>query len=310
MNESMQTIWEKKSSLRTRPRRLLELADQSPYFFPMSKQPLCFHPLITDLGDEAVQYILIQSAYKFMGDIALIETDVVNTSASKITNDKLSISFPMPIRHDVLTVIMDEAYHAYVAIDFMQQVEQATHVVPLEVICETGLSHAMKEIGKALPLEQRGFFDVMAVCIGENSITKELVNVTRDANVNKFFNEVNEDHALDEGRHCGIFASVLTYLWEHITHDDRDIMSSVIPPFIYEYLKPDFQRDYNRKILTELGLAAADIDQIIYDTHIDYTPENFRLVNPIVENINKLFKRTGVFSHQKMVDSFQKSGLL
>ena len=306
----MEQIWEKKSSIRSRPRRILQLTDPPSYFFPLHEQPLCLHPLIKALGDEAIHYILIQSAYKFMGDIAWIETEVVNAITHNIVNDKLSITFPADLRYALRTVMIDEAYHAYVAVDFMQQVEAATSVAPITNIHETALSHAITTIGAILPVKQRDFFKIIAVCIGENSVTQDLVKITKDEQVNPFFNEVNADHTLDEGRHCGIFARVLEYLWQQISPEDKDLMSRLIPEFIILYLKPDFQREYNKKILANLSLSFKDREQIIYDTHVEYTQENFRLVNPIVAPICRLFEKTGVFSYPAMRASFQQGGLL
>src|SRR6056297_2995018 len=117
--EKLQTQWEGRATVRARPRRLLP--DSNGYFFPKSRQPLCFHPLIQTLGSDAIDFILIQSAYKFMWDIAQIETNIVNEVAEKIANNRYPIPFPESLTFSALTVLVDESYHAYVARDFMNQ---------------------------------------------------------------------------------------------------------------------------------------------------------------------------------------------
>jgi hypothetical protein len=113
----LQEVWEKSSSIRSRPRRIVELDSENMFFYPESRQPLCIHPLVVAKGIDAKRYILTQSLFKFMHDVAILETEVVNSGAILVANNKLDVNFPESMRHDALSVIIDEAYHAYVAKD-------------------------------------------------------------------------------------------------------------------------------------------------------------------------------------------------
>ena len=75
--------WEKNATIRNKAKRIL-INDSSKYFFPLSEQPLCFHPTIMELGEKARQYILIQSSYYFMQNILINETNVVCKISEKI----------------------------------------------------------------------------------------------------------------------------------------------------------------------------------------------------------------------------------
>lgn len=187
---SRQDIWEKRSSIRTRPRRFVsedDLANEEIYFFPISRQPICVHPIILKLGEGVRKYILTQSVYKFMMDVAVLETEVVNAGALLVANNKLNFSFPHNICHDALSVIIDEAYHAYVAIDFMKQVESLTDIESLPIPKETAVIQAIHSIQKTINPEYSDLFFLIAVCIGEHVLTKDLISIGKDKTICKTF---------------------------------------------------------------------------------------------------------------------------
>ena len=129
IDTSLQHLWERRATVRSRPQR--QLSENEGHFYPISRQPLCSHPLVKNMGEDAIQFILIQSAYKFMWDIAQIETRLVNNVAEKIANDRFTVKFPEGMKFNGLTVLVDESYHAYVARDFMHQLYGATKVSPI-----------------------------------------------------------------------------------------------------------------------------------------------------------------------------------
>lgn len=307
--QSMRSIqvWEDKSTVRNRSRRLLILDDRK-YFFPAMEQPLCLHPLVQNLGEEAKKYILIQSGYLFMKNILSIETEVVTEIVNKIIQSKPKIQFPEGIRHSLLTVMIDETYHAYVANDFIQQLSIATGIHPIQTTQQSSLSRALLSTTQSLPSEYRILFEVIAVCIAENSITQELAQIKQDPEVNPFFNEINSDHIMDEARHAGIFNEVLTFLWRELSEEDKDIIGPLLPSFICEYLRPDMQVQNDRDILSQLNLSADEAEEILYDTHPAYDFKTLHLRNPIVRNTLNLLTRCGVLSHRNTSLAFNKLG--
>ena len=297
--------WEEKSSIRNRPHRILA-AQEYAYFFPAVEQPLCLHPRIIDLGEDVKRYILIQSAYTFMKTIFINETEVINNISNKIISGKSLIEFPFEINQNLLTVLIDESYHAYVANDFILQVSSQTGIRPLKTALDSSLSRALSEVRKSLPKPHRIVFEIIAACIAENSITKELISISKDPEVNPLFYEINNDHIVDEGRHCRIFSKILTYLWQAISDDAKNSVGSILPTFIRKYLSRDITLSNDREILLRLPLRSDEIETILYDTHPEYSDETLPLLNPIIKNITTLLKNSGVLNHAPTADEFKR----
>ncbi|BBB57911.1 aminobenzoate oxygenase (plasmid) [Candidatus Megaera polyxenophila] len=306
---SKQRQWDKYASVRSKPRRFI-IEDSEEYYFPVSRQPLCVHPLIVKLGDKAIRFILIQSVYKFMHEIAMLETEMVNSAACKLANNRLPYKFSEDICHDAITVIIDEAYHAFVAMDFMRQVEVKTKISPISMPNESPNTNAIKLVNKYLPSYLHDSFELIAVCISEHTLTKELINIGREGTELKSFSNVMVDHVQDEGRHASIFNQVLKIFWHNIDKKDKELIGSLLPMFIKEYLGTEQQIKFDQEILRTLGLDQEVIDTIISETHIQYEANNLQDANPIIKNVIKLLEETGVLNSENIRTSFSQARLL
>lgn len=100
-------------------------------FFPLERLPLCLHPQVAALGEQALRYIQVQTLYQYLHGIANIELDIINDSSYKLYKNAVGVDFPLEMRLDALTVVVDESYHALVALDLINQVEQMTSIAPL-----------------------------------------------------------------------------------------------------------------------------------------------------------------------------------
>lgn len=302
--------WDKVASVRSRPRRFIEDNNIEGYYYPIERQPLCIHPLVQARGEEVVKYILIQTAYKFMKDIAFVETEVINNTAQKIYSNRFSFRFPIELRMDILSVIVDEAYHAYVALDFMRQLEDKTGIKPLEKRNVTELSIAIEKFLPSLPADLHEIFELIAICIGENTLTKELFSMAAEPSINKIFHQVMADHMVDEGRHSSIFSLILKELWSTVDERTKNLIGEILPDFLVEYLKSDLTIAYNKKILESLEFSVADIEVILSETHIDTPIKNLRSVNPVMKNIIFIIERSGILDHEQTRNYFKKSMLI
>lgn len=299
--------WDSRATIRNRPRRIIAQFPAG-LWFPPSEQPLCLHPLIAMLGDEVVANLLVQSSYAFMQNIALNETQVVCEIANRMINDKIFPRYPDRFKRNLLTVVIDEAWHAYVANDFVDQVITATNVLPVTQLSTTGLNSAIMTVGLALPPAAREVFEVVALCIAENSITTELMSGPRDPRVNAFFYEITADHLADEGRHSIIFSAILTWLWQNVSEEIRSSVGSVLPDFIMEYLSRKSKIAVDQALLKSLQLPESTISEVLYDTHPEYSPRSLREINPLVDQIVRFLKKSGVFSHSGTAHSFARLG--
>src|SRR3990167_5921399 len=301
--ESHQVAWETQASVRTKSRVILQSPGHD--LFPIVKQPICAHPLIQELGSAAIQYILVQTAYKFMANIALIETLVVNHITTKIANNDFHILFPEKMQLDSLTIIVDESYHAYVARDYIMQLKNLTQIDPIEARTRTGLSTAIAQVDNSLSALAKEALELIAVCIAENSITQYLGQLMRSPDINNEFSQVTSDHLKDEGRHAIFFGKVLEFYWEAISECVKAEVAPVVPIFIENYLKFEDQKEYDRKILQALGLSERSVEKILHDTYVEYH-KNLFLINPVARNVIKFIEKCGLLGHLTMRRAFDE----
>lgn len=310
MKSDSQAFWDQRATVRSRPRRLL--TDTAGDFFPKTRQPLCFHPKVMALGEEAIRYTLIQSAYKFMWDIAEIETRVVNEVAEKISRDAYPFAFDNEVQLKALNVLVDESYHAYVARDFMQQLENLAEIKPLSAIHEAvGIFAAINTVVSELDEATAELFRLVAVCIAENSITSELIelNKEKDPALNNIFYLVNKDHMVDEARHAYIFQEILSYAWKKFTEQQKQTIGALLPSFILQYLSFEYQKNFNIAILKHLQLPRDAIDQIISETNVDMVAAHNFHANPALQNVIKLLQKCHVLQHEPTYKAFVNSEL-
>lgn len=296
--------WYKYSSIRNKPRRIISDKSDDGYYYPVARQPISIHPLVMNLGEEAVKYVLIQTAYKFMSDIAFVEIEMINKIAQKIYSNQYPIKFIDEIRTDALSIIIDEAFHAYVAIDYADQIKKKTKIVPLAKNKETELSYAIKKFVPILPKKNQEIFELIAGCIGENTLTKELFQMTSEKDVNNFFHCVMHDHMLDEGRHSKIFEDILLITWSQLDSESKKYIGAILPDFLFEYLRPDLDIEYSRKILRALNLTDTEAEKVIEETYTEHTFKNFKEKNPVIRNIVKMLNRCNLFECNYTKEAF------
>ena len=306
------SIWDKSASIRTRPRKILkDYNSDCRIFYPMSHQPIVFHPLVTARGQKTVEDILIHSAYKFSQSIAKVEMECIIDFCNRLYSQQLVFDFPYAITHDVLSIIIDEVYHAYVAVDFMSQVQELTTIQPLIYQSEAELSHAVKKTMAKCPDQLKEYFEIIAICIGENTLTNELYDMKRIEGVHPYFVDIMADHMIDEGKHCSKFIEILTYTWAKIDPHDQNKIIDLLPDFIADYVSSDLTLHTSNVILDAVGFTPSETDIIVRDTYSSIKGNKQILVhNPMVQNILKVLARTGVTTSEYAKDCFSSLGWL
>ncbi|KEY57003.1 diiron oxygenase [Serratia sp. DD3] len=192
--------WEQRATIRTRPRRFIENDELS--FYPIERQPLCFDPIIEKLGDEVRDTILLQSLYKYINDIIIFETEIVNKVALDIAKGRFPFDFSFEARYDAMSVVVDEDYHAFVAMDFQNQLEKETGIKPFKVFDEIELSRAIPRAIESLnDSKHKAGMELIAVAISENTVTSDVAAFASDSTVKRSIKGIMADHLADEGRH-------------------------------------------------------------------------------------------------------------
>lgn len=305
-----QAHWEKSASIRSRPRRILVQQDSDEHLYPIARQPIALHPLVEARGAAACRYVLVQSLYKFLSDIAFVETKVVNRVAMAIADDELPWQFPQVIRRDALTVVIDEAYHAYVALDFIEQVRNATGIQPLPLPKTITIRRAIDGARARLPAALHPALEVVAVCIAENSVTLELININREHGLNRTFHAVNTDHMVDEVRHSLLFADVLKSLMTMLAPGQREAIGQALPGLLGDYLSLSLQKQFDALILRALDLTEAEVAEVIADVHLGQDLAAYRTINPIVDKVVDFLDDCGALADASVRQSFAARGLM
>ncbi|WP_248745509.1 diiron oxygenase [Pseudomonas sp. MWU12-2037] len=252
---SFADAWESRASIRTRPRRLLE--DDDRLIYPLSRQPLVSSESFLTLCPEQRDFVLLQSLYKFINDVVIFETDIVDRTARSIAKGRFPIRFPFACRYDAMTVVVDEDYHALVAMDFMQQTVAMTGIEPLELPEEIELSRAIPAAMGMAPEHLQAAMELICVAISENTVTNDVAAFAKDDTIKPSIKGLMADHLLDEGRHAGFWTRLVRIYWQTANEDDRDLIAQILPVFIVHYLTNDIQKAFDFRVIEHLPVSEA-----------------------------------------------------
>jgi len=285
--------WEQRATIRSRPRRVVE--DDALSYYPVERQPLYAHPTIVDAGSQVQDFILLQSFYKYINDVIIFETEIVNRTALAIAKGRFPFDFPFACRSDAMSVVIDEHYHAYVAMDYLDQVERNTGIAPIEQNKEIELSRAIPRAIAYVPAEYAAGMELLAVAISENTVTAEVAAFSRDATLKRSVKGVMADHLADEGRHSVFWINLVKLYWSQIDENARVALGIGLPYFLKEYLTNELQLEFDRRLIDSLDLPAASRAQIASDMVGAY-PITAR--HPMIVNIRKFLKMAGLLEHE------------
>ena len=282
---SFAAIWERRATIRTRPRRIVE--DDEKLIYPMSRQPLVMSAAFVDNCPGLKNFALVQSLYKFISDVVIFETEIVDKTARSIAKSKFDIPFPFACRYDAMTVVVDEDYHALVAMDYMQQTIELTGIEPIAMPNEIELSRAIPKAVAMAPDHLKAAVELICVAIAENTLTNDVAAFARDETVKESVKGLMADHLADEGRHSSFWARLTSIYWGSVGEDDRRIVASIMPIFLAEYLTNDIQKAFDHHLIEHLDTTDAvkevlriEVDALVFPI----TP-----AHPMVGNIIRFF---------------------
>lgn len=288
---TLQEKWEKRATVRSRPRLVFDNTETQGYFYPISHQPLAVHPAVRQKTDDKLQFLLTQSLYKYSNDIASIETRVVNQTILMALSDRLPILLNNEQKLALYTIMVDEAYHAYVAFDAMLQIEEKTGVIPLVLPETIEIEYAIEWAHQHLPQESHNVFDVIAVCLAENTLTKDIVMMTNKEETHPFFQKMIKDHLSDESRHSGVFFKLLTYIWQKLSTVHKKAIAEILPEFLERYLGLEVQKQFDLKILHTIGFSEQESVKIFDETYHGFS---IGKQHPMLKNILFILERSGM----------------
>lgn len=253
--QSFADAWESRATIRTRPRRVLE--DDTRLIYPLSRQPLVLSETFLRECPDQRDFALVQTLYKFINDVVIFETEIVDKTARSIAKNRFAVAFPFACRYDAMTVVVDEDYHALVAMDFMQQTVAMTGIEPIELPNEIELSRAIPAAVELAPEHLRSAVELICVAIAENTVTGDVAAFARDDTVKPSIKGLMADHLLDEGRHSSFWARMVRIYWHTASDADRKCIAQILPVFIGHYLTNDIQKSFDLRLIDALPVNDA-----------------------------------------------------
>lgn len=299
-----QEIWESRSSIRTRPRHIIDFTKEG-VFFPENKQPLLLNEKVNILDEEIKKLILLQSFQKYLHDIVYLEINLVNSACNKIIYNDLVINYTDEIKLNAYTVIIDEVYHAYIAKDIIMQLNrQYANLADINYY-EPDSFNAVSSIKKLLPNRYHDIFEIIAVCIFETTLVKELVEFFHNENIHPSVKKYINDHMNDEAKHNIFFNDLLRYTWHKLPLDYQENIGNLLANFIKYYLDISSERKFNFTLINAI-LADEKKSEIV----IEETYRGFRTSPdmPIVKNVLNILKNTEILQNKYVKSSFQNIG--
>lgn len=298
-------MWFEKATVRNMA--CIRLQDDFNWRFPTEMKPLLAHPLVQRLPEETYRFLNIQSFYKYLHDVCLTETDVVNRVSLSIAYNASAVLFPPEISAEAFAVIIDEGFHSYVARLFSMEIERVTSVKPLRLPSENQLVRAFHAAKDDAGEEESLIADLLCCCISESTFTKEILEASKLSGYDETFHLVMSEHLRDEGRHYSYFRHVLTYFWEKGTEEQQQIAADLLPSILLTYFGNEIDASFDEYLLRSAGLAENVVTEVIEDVYgKPLTYAEF----PRLRNSLEFLRLAGVLSHTRVESNLKQKGLL
>lgn len=288
--QSFADAWESRATIRTRPRRVLENDER--LIYPLSRQPLVLSETFLRECPLQRDFALVQTLYKFINDVVIFETEIVDKTARSIAKNRFAVAFPFACRYDAMTVVVDEDYHALVAMDFMQQTVAMTGIEPIQLPDEIELSRAIPAAVALAPEHLRSAVELICVAIAENTVTGDVAAFARDDTVKPSIKGLMADHLLDEGRHSSFWARMVRIYWHTASDADRETIAQILPVFIGHYLTNDIQKSFDLRLID--ALPVSEITRRSLKDEIAGLAFPINRHHPLVGNIVKFFHNSSL----------------
>lgn len=301
--------WEQRATVRhlTRTRLTAETARSD--MFPAAMQPLIAHAEVAARGDDTRHRILARATATFQLHVAILEVDLITDLCIRLVNKGAGVAIPESARQVVLTVATDESYHAFVAREFLSDLERLTGIIP-NADADMPILRGLAALRDAAPTEIERAVETMALCFAENFVTEELFGLSREQVPEGPFHTLMREHMMDEGRHQIFFRRLFRHLWESLDETRRTELGRLVPIYLdgflsgsgYEASQRDqleyagFDRDASGRIVQEALIAAFGTER----------PRKSKL--KFMRNALNLIEVSGILAHQPTRQTLIESG--
>jgi hypothetical protein len=162
--------------------------------------------------------------------------------------------------------------------------------------------NSILEIKNKLHARYHDIFEILAVCIFETTLVKELVEFFSSKSVHPSIKHYVNDHMNDEARHYSYFFNLLSYTWNNINEEYKTSIGCLIPQFIKLYLNVQSDKNFNYQIAQDLVNDSSIANEIVESLYYGFeiSPDI-----PIVKNVLYVLKQSGILSHQCVQNEFK-----
>lgn len=284
-------IWFTKASVRDM--LPIEITADMPFDwrYPVEMKPLLKHPQVMELPESSYRFLCIQSFYKYLHDVCLTETDVVNRVSLAIAYNNTSIVFPKHLALEAFSVVVDESFHSYAARLFANEIENVTGIAPLEMPNQNQLVKALIDSQVGISIKSTKIAELLCCCISESTFTKDILAASKLEGYDPRFHKLMVEHLRDEGRHYGYFRRILTYYWHHISDVEKVQVIALLPPILTTYFDDEIDSSFDRELLANIGMNECEINTIIAES---YTDQKISVSSPRYQNAVGFLELCGI----------------
>jgi P-aminobenzoate N-oxygenase AurF. len=249
------------------------------------------------MGPEAIRFIQVQALYHYLQGIANIELDIINDSHFQLYKNHLGMTFPVEMQLESLCVIVDESYHALVAIDLLNQVKTFTGITVAKMPEMTEVSYAVERVVGIAPESVRELVRMSCVCLSEQVLTSELINILNNEDLFPSFYHVMKDHVSDEGRHAKFSQRILNHIWDFSSEDMKSAIAVSINHFMENYANNSIAENVDEAILRALNIDEVRIAEIIAETYPEPSDHLSLIDNPSVKKMVLALDKAGISAY-------------
>ena len=323
--------WEANSTVRTGKRSRLNKTHISEIELPFLLKPYLKYPEIQCLTQEQLQPFYLQSLCDLLYGVSQFEVSIVTDQCGKLANRDLGIELSNAIRQVAIAVGTDEMYHSFAARELLADIEELTGVIPSVLQPQSEEKSSLKSaqiqeesspvepreapldyFKNAVPLKLKHIAEAVLLCIVENAVVDDLLEMARNFQTANPAAVYNREHIQDEGRHKVFFQRLLKYIWASINEEDRILLGEAIGAYFKKYysLGPVEQsvamicKQLQKLPLSESALKAIASDSVASESEKPLYEKDY------IKNPMQLMSFAGVTEHEPTYQLFLSLGLL
>lgn len=301
--------WEQRATVRHMPRTRLSAEAARHELFPAALQPVLSHAEVIARGPDVRHRIMARATATFMLHVAILEVDLITDLCIKFVTADSGVPMPEAAKQVALTVATDEAYHAFVAREFLGDLECHTGIVPA-TDATMPVAAGLAELRRRARPDLKAATDTMVLCFAENFVTEELFGLSREAIPQGPFHTMMREHLMDEGRHQVFFQRLFRQIWTGFGEEERSALGRLVPVYLDSFLIAGNYEASQRDLLEYAGfdreVAARIARESLAATFGTELPRKSSL--QFMRNALHLVEVSGILEHEPTRRALVESG--